>query len=436
PREPITGEYSSKLRPGWPAVFPPSEWEQTNGGVAGGRCQGACPRSSSTQFERDADLQSLLQLNNNKHLRTIEPEGTERTREHPRASARSSSEGAPGPSSLSDPGSGASAQLAGSLIPGERDPLCSLCVRRPAGRLRLPGTSGASTGAGAAGGAACAWGAASMMRKDVNKPKGKTSAYAFFVQTCREEHRKKHPEQSVNFAEFSKKCSERWKGLTANDKKCFEDMAKTDKVRYNREMVDYTPPKGWEEGPQEERPQRPQETPYRPSVKQQFPGLSIGDCAKKLGELWGKQTQSDKLPYEEKAQKLREKYDRDMVAYRGGGTTFSRTPGSSAQAGGGGGGGGGEEDDEGDDDDDEEDEQVRDRQVTVRQTDRQTGERETGYRETDRQVRDRQVTDGQRDRQTGERETGYRETDRQVTDGQTETLKHTHWATECMLCEN
>lgn len=52
---------------------------------------------------------------------------------------------------------------------------------------------------------------ATMMRKDVNKPKGKTSAYAFFVQTCREEHRKKNPEQSVNFAEFSKKCSERWK---------------------------------------------------------------------------------------------------------------------------------------------------------------------------------------------------------------------------------
>lgn len=53
--------------------------------------------------------------------------------------------------------------------------------------------------------------AATMMRKDINKPKGKTSAYAFFVQTCREEHRKKNPEQSVNFAEFSKKCSERWK---------------------------------------------------------------------------------------------------------------------------------------------------------------------------------------------------------------------------------
>lgn len=49
------------------------------------------------------------------------------------------------------------------------------------------------------------------MTKDPNKPRGKTSAYAFFVATCREEHKKKHPGTSVNFAEFSKKCSERWK---------------------------------------------------------------------------------------------------------------------------------------------------------------------------------------------------------------------------------
>lgn len=45
-------------------------------------------------------------------------------------------------------------------------------------------------------------------------------------------------------------------------------------------------------------------------MKQQYPGLSIGDCAKKLGEMWSKLSQSEKQPYEEKAQKLREKYDR------------------------------------------------------------------------------------------------------------------------------
>lgn len=49
------------------------------------------------------------------------------------------------------------------------------------------------------------------MVKDPKKPRGKMSSYAYFVQTCREEHKKKHPDVSVNFAEFSKKCSERWK---------------------------------------------------------------------------------------------------------------------------------------------------------------------------------------------------------------------------------
>ncbi|XP_016522889.1 high mobility group protein B3-like isoform X1 [Poecilia formosa] len=203
--------------------------------------------------------------------------------------------------------------------------------------------------------------AAIMMRKDVNKPKGKTSAYAFFVQTCREEHRKKNPEQSVNFAEFSKKCSERWKALSPGEKKRFEDMAKADKVRYNREMRDYVPPKGFgKRGRKRKDPNAPKRPPsaffvfcseYRPSVKQQYPGLSIGDCAKKLGEMWSKLSQSEKQPYEEKAQKLREKYDRDMVAYRGGGT-FARNPDSSAQ------GGEEEEDEEGeeDDEDDEDDE--------------------------------------------------------------------------------
>ncbi|KAG5260619.1 hypothetical protein AALO_G00294530 [Alosa alosa] len=57
-----------------------------------------------------------------------------------------------------------------------------------------------------------------MVKGDVNKPKGKTSAYAYFVQTCRDEHKRKTPDVPVNFAAFSKKCSERWRSLTAPDK--------------------------------------------------------------------------------------------------------------------------------------------------------------------------------------------------------------------------
>ncbi len=50
-----------------------------------------------------------------------------------------------------------------------------------------------------------------MAKGEPGKPKGKMSSYAYFVKTCREEHNKKNPGVTVNFSEFSKKCSERWK---------------------------------------------------------------------------------------------------------------------------------------------------------------------------------------------------------------------------------
>lgn len=93
-------------------------------------------------------------------------------------------------------------------------------------------------------------------KKDPKKLRGKMSSYAFFVQTCQEEHKKKHPDASVNFSEFSKKCSERWKTMSAKEKGKFEDMAKADKARYEREMKTYISPKG--------RPKRSSRTPMHP----------------------------------------------------------------------------------------------------------------------------------------------------------------------------
>uniref|UniRef100_A0A3B3SDD2 High mobility group protein B2 n=1 Tax=Paramormyrops kingsleyae TaxID=1676925 RepID=A0A3B3SDD2_9TELE len=157
------------------------------------------------------------------------------------------------------------------------------------------------------------------MGKDPNKPRGKTSSYAFFVQTCREEHKKKHPGTSVNFAEFSKKCSERWRTMSAKEKTKFEDMAKSDKARYEREMKNYIPPKGAKGGKRKKDPNAPKRPPsaffvfcseHRPKVKSDHPGISIGDVAKKLGEMWAKQTSKDKAPFEQKAAKLKEKYEK------------------------------------------------------------------------------------------------------------------------------
>ncbi|XP_069023675.1 high mobility group protein B2-like [Embiotoca jacksoni] len=163
------------------------------------------------------------------------------------------------------------------------------------------------------------------MTKDPNKPRGKTSSYAYFVATCREEHKKKHPGTSVGFAEFSKKCSERWRTMSAREKVKFEDMAKTDKVRYDREMKTYIPPKGARKTKKKKDPNAPKRPPsaffvfcsdHRPRIKEENPGISIGDIAKKLGELWSTQGAKDKAPYEAKAGKLKEKYEKEVAAYK------------------------------------------------------------------------------------------------------------------------
>ena len=49
---------------------------------------------------------------------------------------------------------------------------------------------------------------------------------------------------------------------------------------------------------------------FRSKVKGENPGLSIGDTAKKLGEMWNSSSAENKQPYEKKAAKLKEKYDK------------------------------------------------------------------------------------------------------------------------------
>ncbi|KAL4844915.1 hypothetical protein H8958_022219, partial [Nasalis larvatus] len=141
--------------------------------------------------------------------------------------------------------------------------------------------------------------------------------------TCWEEHKKQHPDASVNFSEFSK-CSERWKTISAKEEGKFEDTAKVDKARYEREMKTYIPPKG-ETKQMFKDPNAPKRPPsafflfcseYCPKIKGEHPGLSIGDVAKKLGEMWNNTAADDKQSYEKKAAKLKEKYEKDIAAYR------------------------------------------------------------------------------------------------------------------------
>ncbi|XP_007430093.1 high mobility group protein B2 [Python bivittatus] len=174
-----------------------------------------------------------------------------------------------------------------------------------------------------------------MGKGDPNKPRGKMSSYAYFVQTCREEHKQQHPDSSVNFGEFSKECSGRWRSMSDKEKSKFEEMAKGDKIRFEREMKDYIPSKE-KEKKDPNAPKRPPSafflfcSEHRPKIKSDNPGLSIGDTAKKLGEMWSEQTAKDKLPFEQKAAKLKEKYEKDIAAYRAKGNLGKKGPGRPA----------------------------------------------------------------------------------------------------------
>ncbi|ESN95018.1 hypothetical protein HELRODRAFT_157726 [Helobdella robusta] len=162
--------------------------------------------------------------------------------------------------------------------------------------------------------------------KDSAKPKGKMSAYAFFMQATREERKKKNPEESLSLSEFSKQASEKWKNMSDKDKKKYEELAAKDSMRYKEEMADYVPTNG------EKKRKRGSKDPNAPKralsaffcfsneerakVKAEFPSLSIGEVAKELGKRWEVCKNKDK--YEAMAAKDKERYEKEKASYNGG----------------------------------------------------------------------------------------------------------------------
>ncbi|KAG5876266.1 hypothetical protein JTB14_013003 [Gonioctena quinquepunctata] len=165
--------------------------------------------------------------------------------------------------------------------------------------------------------------------KGDSRPRGRMTAYAFFVQTCREEHKKKHPEENVVFAEFSKKCAERWKTMLDKEKKRFHEMAETDKKRYDEEMSTYTPPKGEKQRGKKRKQTKDPNAPKRSlsafflfsndergKVKAQNPEYGVGDIAKELGRRWADAAPEDKGRYEALADNDKARYEKEMTAYK------------------------------------------------------------------------------------------------------------------------
>lgn len=74
--------------------------------------------------------------------------------------------------------------------------------------------------------------------KDPSAPKRASGAYVFFTNEMRPKVLQEYP--GIKFVELGKVLGERWRALTPDEKKRFEEMAMDDKVRFQIEMQQYT----------------------------------------------------------------------------------------------------------------------------------------------------------------------------------------------------
>lgn len=183
---------------------------------------------------------------------------------------------------------------------------------------------------------------------DPAKPKSKMTAYAFFVQTCREEHKRKYPEEIVDFGEFSKKTADRWKTMTEQEKRRFHQMSEADRRRYELEMASYVPPAwmtaaagngsggGRAGGPPpaagRARKKKKAKDPNAPrrsmsaffhfsalergKVKAANPDFQLGDIAKEMSRRWSDASPEVRQKYDALADKDKERYEREKQAYQ------------------------------------------------------------------------------------------------------------------------
>lgn len=156
--------------------------------------------------------------------------------------------------------------------------------------------------------------------------RGKTSPYGFFVKMCYEEHKKKYPNECVQVTEISKKCSQKWKTMTDDEKKRFFELAQKDAERYQAEVAAYG---GEDVLKKKKRAKKDPNAPKRAlsaffffsndkrqEVSAEHPEWKVGQIAQELGLRWKALPDDERVIFEKKALEDKERYAEEMRAYR------------------------------------------------------------------------------------------------------------------------
>merc|ERR1712038_1058919 len=172
--------------------------------------------------------------------------------------------------------------------------------------------------------------------RDVNAPKRNLSAYLLYQNAMRDEFKRENP--GMTFGQLSKYTSCMYKLLSPEEKATWVTRADQDKLRYEKELEEYTPPPGHdargnliEEHRPRKRSKRPQKDPdapkrasgayvfftneMRPMVMKQFPGIKFVEMGRILGERWRALQPDEKSRYEKFAQEDKLRFQMEMQQY-------------------------------------------------------------------------------------------------------------------------
>lgn len=165
--------------------------------------------------------------------------------------------------------------------------------------------------------------------KDPNKPKRAMSAFFCYSQAERPNVKINHPEAS--FGDVARILSAQYKALSEKEMKKWVKKAEQDKIRYQEEMKHYVPMDDPTGGGKRKKAKKDPNAPkrnmsayflfsvhIRPTVKEENPEAAFGDIARIISAKYKALKDNERKVWDEKAAEDKERYQRDMEAYRAG----------------------------------------------------------------------------------------------------------------------
>ena len=176
--------------------------------------------------------------------------------------------------------------------------------------------------------------------KDPNRPKRNMSAFFLYSNAHRQRVKEENPD--AKFGDIAKFLSTEFKAISESEKARWDELAAQDKERYQREMESYEPPSDLESdsdsdsdggGKKRRKKKKKKKDPNAPKrnqssfflysnatrndVKAANPQAKFGEIAQIISRHFKSLPDEERAYWDQKAAQDKERYQREMAAYRG-----------------------------------------------------------------------------------------------------------------------